>query len=254
MRGIKAVALNMVGEALNRLVFQMILVFGLLFMVGGFFFTFLDPGEEGKMLKDLGLTALTLFGMLMAIFMAISTIIPEVERRTIYCLIAKPIKRQEFFLGKWLGSAIILGITCLVMGVVLVGALYVKEQVWSWGLMNAVALTYVALILINAIVMTVSTVASPLLSVVSGFVFWALGYSQSYLHQLSTHANNGTSQKMIDVLGRLVPNLQWFDVRAAVVDQMWVPPSYYSKVALYGAIYLVIVLVIGMISFNQKQL
>jgi len=254
MRSIKSIATNMVGEALNRLIFQVILIFGVVFMVAGFFFTYLDPGEEGKMLKDLGLTTLTIFGMLMAIFMAVSTITPEVERRTIYCLIAKPVKRHYFFLGKFLGSVVILGIACLVMGLVLVLALYVKEQVWSLELLSAVGLTFVSLSIMSALVMTLSTVASPMLAVVGGFVFWALGYAQGFMHQLAAHADNPTSRGILESLGSLAPNLQVFDIRAAMVDQVYIPPSYYSWLGIYAVMYLVVVLVIGIIAFNQKQL
>jgi len=253
MRAAKSIALNMVGEALNRLVFQILLVFAICFMVGGFFFTYLDPGEEGKMLKDLGLTVITIFGMLMAIFLGVGTVAPEVDRRTIYCLIAKPVKRHAFFMGKFLGTAVILGISCLVMGLFLVIALYVKEQDWNWGLMPAIGLTYLTLLLVAAVVMAVSTFASQLLSIVAGFVFWGLGHSQSFLGTLRLHSE-GASRTMLDVVGRLFPNLAAMDLRQWVVDQVYIPPSYLMVVTAMAAAYLVVILVIGMIAFNQRQL
>jgi len=254
MRATKSICLNMVGEALSRLIFQLILVFGIAFMIAGFCFTYLAPGEEVKMLKDLGLTVVAIFGLLLAIYLAVSTIGPEVERRTIYCLMAKPVKRHWFYLGKFLGSMAILAISCLIMGLVLVFALYLKEQAWNWALLGAVSLTYIALVVVNALVMAISTFASPMLATVAGFTFWGLGYTQSYVHQLATHADNPTSRVMLEIMGVLIPDLQRFDLREAVVDLIHVPPSYVYLVTAYGLAYLVVMLAIGIIAFNQKQM
>ena len=175
MRAIGVIAKNTITEALHRVFVQTILAFAVLFIVGSMFFAYLSPGEEEKMLKDLGLSIIALFAMLMAIFIGVGLIQPEVERRTVYAMLAKPVRRHEFVLGKFLGALAVIAVCVWLMGGVFVAALYVRQQVWTPELLSAVAVLPLAAAIMMALVMLFSTFTSSLLSVLLGFVIRGIG-------------------------------------------------------------------------------
>lgn len=254
MRSIFVIARNTVSDALSRIVLQIILVFGIMFLIIGFFFTFMTPGEEDKMLKDLGISAITVFGLLLAIYMGISLIQPEVERRTIYALLAKPVRRLEFMLGKYLGAVAVLALSVAVMGVVLVGALYVKQTVWSPSLLIGLVGIFFALMIMTALVMMISTFASSLMATFGGFLFWAIGYSQMFIKQLADHAENPVSRGLLLVLHAVLPNFTNLDLRLAVVDGTAIPVQLLAKMAAYGLGYTVVVMAVAGILFNEREM
>jgi len=254
MRSIYVIARNTVSDAMSRIVLQIILVFAIMFLIIGFFFTFMTPGEEDKMLKDLGLTAITVFGLVLAIFMGVSLIQPEIERRTVYAVLAKPVRRLEFVLGKYLGAIVVLALSIIIMGVVLVGALYLKQQVWSPSLLIALIGTFFSLMIMTGLVLMISTFASGLMATVCGFLFWSVGYSQIYIKQLAQHADNAWSRGVLMALNAVLPNFSNLDLRPAVVDGAMIPIELLGKMALYGIGYTVVVIAIAAILFNEREM
>jgi len=253
MRATLAIARSAIGEATHRMIFQVILLFGVLLVVGGSFFTYMNPGEEHKMLTDLGLSIIAAFGMMLAIYMGVMSVQPEIERRTIYALLAKPVRRWEFVLGKFLGALVVLLVSTVVMGLVLVAMLYVREGNLYPDMMKAVGTTFLGLGMMMAVVMMMSTVLSPLLTVICAVVLWIMGYMQSYLVQLAEHAQAGLVKMVIGVIGVLVPNIEKFDLRVQVVNQMRVEPGMVYSMVWYGLAYTAVVLILAIIFFNEKQ-
>ena len=254
MRSIFVIARNTVSEALSRIILQLILIFALMFLLLGFFFTYMTPGEEDQMLKDLGLTVITIFGLVLAIFMGVSLIQPEIERRTLYALLAKPVRRLEFMVGKYLGAIAVLAISMIVMGVVLVGALYLKQHMWTPGLLIALVGVFLSLMIMTALVMMVSTFASSLMAMVSGFVFWAVGYGQAYTRQLAEHSDNRVSSTLLQVMSAILPDFTYLDLRLPVIDGVPIPLGLLSKMGIYGLGYSIVVLAVAAILFNEREM
>lgn len=248
-----AIARNTVGEAVHHMIFQVILFFGLLFLVAGTFFTYMAPQEEHKMITDLGLSIIAAFGLLMCLYLGIYTIQPEIERRTIYALLAKPVKRWEFMVGKYLGALVVLLVTVAIMGAVLLVTLYAREGLLSLPLMVAVGTTFMALGMMLAVIMMVSTVASPLMTIIVTVVVWILGYLQSYMKQLADHAEQVGSKVILETLNTILPNIELFDIRVNVVENIPVSAHYLVLMARYGFLYTLVVLILAVIFFNEKQ-
>jgi ABC-type transport system involved in multi-copper enzyme maturation permease subunit len=253
MRAILAISKNSVGEAVHRMMFQVLLLFALLFIVGGTFFAYMAPQEEDKMLKDLGLSIITIFGMIIAIFMGMSAVQPEVERRTIYALLAKPVRRYEFLVGKYVGSVVVLGLSALLMGLVLVATLYVRQTVLNWTLMLAVAMIFIQLTVMLALVFMVSTLASQLMTAIVGMVIWVVGYLQVYLRDLAAHAQSAFTKYALLLMNSLLPDFQRFDLRSQVVDNLAIQPGLAFNILRYGVLYGLLALAVAIILFNEKQ-
>jgi len=254
MRAIGAIAKNTIAEALHRIFVQTVLAFAVLFIVGGTFLSYLGPGMEEKVLQDLGLSIITLFSMLMAIFIGVGLIQPEVERRTVYALLAKPVRRHEFVLGKFLGALVVIAGCVWLMGGVFVLAIFAKQHVWQPALLSAVAILPLAAAIMMAVVMLFSTFTSSLLSVLFGFVVWGIGFSQSTLEYLGESTENRFSRTMIGVINTVLPDFGNFDWRLIIVEELnLITPDVMLKIIGYGLAYVAVVLALTIVVFNEKQ-
>ena len=109
MRVIRHIAVNVFKESVRDKVLYNLVLFAILLMAASYLLSQLSAGQDIKIIKDLGLAAMSLFGLFMAVFIGIGLVSKEVERRSIYSLLAKPIRRQEFIIGKYVGLVLTLG-------------------------------------------------------------------------------------------------------------------------------------------------
>src|SRR6266704_6722074 len=128
---ILAIARNAFREAVRDRVLYNLVVFVLLLIGGAIFLGELSAGQEAKIIVDLGLSAILLFGVFIAIFVGVGLVSKEIERRTLYAILSKPIGRGEFLLGKYLGLCLTLLVNVAVMSVGLSLALMVVKRGWD---------------------------------------------------------------------------------------------------------------------------
>ena len=114
MNQVVAIAVNTFKETIRDRVLAVIVVFALLMIAGGLWLGSISLGEQGRMMKDFGLVAVTVFGLIVAVFVAAGLVHKEVEKRTVYVLFSKPVSRGAFISGKFVGL-------CGTMAVVLAG-------------------------------------------------------------------------------------------------------------------------------------
>src|SRR5207245_7213339 len=130
-RRITAIARNAFREAVRDRILYNLVVFALLLIAGAIFLGELAGGQEAKILVDLGLSAILLFGVLIAIFVGVGLVYKELERRTLYAILSKPIGRGEFLLGKYLGLSLTLLVNVVVMGLGLSAAVVYVKRGWD---------------------------------------------------------------------------------------------------------------------------
>src|SRR5207244_13277668 len=127
-RRVAAIARNAFREAVRDRVLYNLVLFVLLLIAGAIFLGELSGGQEKKVIVDLGLSAMLLFGAFISIFVGVGLVYKEIERRTVYAIFSKPIGRGEFLVGKYLGLCLTLLVNVLVMGIgVTLALLYVKR-------------------------------------------------------------------------------------------------------------------------------
>lgn len=253
-----------VAEARRRRVLQAVVVLVVLILFSMTFFSYLSPGEQSRMLINGGLSAITVFGILLAIFLAAFLIPQELETRTVYAILAKPVKRFEFVLGKYVGALIILAIIVAVMTAVLVLVLVLQDAMVKdlpdstfnpnlEGVLFAALMNYFAIAVLTGLIMLISTVSSTTMTVISSFIIWAVGSLQSTIHDLAEHADTAATKLLLQVLYVVVPKLENFDFRNEVSNYLHV--SYMSgwDALLQGLGYTIVVLVLASIFFNDRQ-
>jgi ABC-type transport system involved in multi-copper enzyme maturation permease subunit len=253
-----------VAEARRRRVVQAVIVLVVVILFSMTFFTYLSPQEQARMLISGGLAAITVFGILLAIFVAAFMIPHEVETRTIYAILSKPVRRFEFVLGKYLGALIVLGVITAIMTAVLVVVLVVQdrlvpdsgESVFNPNLgpvIFAAVMSYCAVAVLTALIILISTVSSTTMTVISAFIIWAVGSLQSTFSDLAQHAE-GAAKTLLLIVYHAVPKLENFDFQREAANFM--PISLVSgwNAVLHGIGYTAVVLLLASIFFNDRQM
>src|SRR5882724_5165241 len=163
---VAAIARNAFREAVRDRILYNLVLFVLLLTAAAVFLGELSGGQELKIIVDLGLSAMLLFGAFISIFVGVGLVYKEIERRTLYAILSKPIGRGEFLLGKYLGLCLTLLINVAIMGVgVSLALIYVRRgfdplvaRIWP-----AIFLIYVELAILTGVAMLFSAFSSPAL-------------------------------------------------------------------------------------------
>lgn len=252
-----------VSEARRRRVLRVAIILVILIFMSMNFFSYLSPEEQSRMLISGGLSAMTVFGILLAIFVAAFLIPGEIDRRTIYAVLSKPVRRFEFVLGKYVGALIIIGVLIAIMTLVLVAVLLIQDAILEdlpdsvfdpniRAVLFASFMNYCSLCVLTAIIIFISTVSSTTMAVIGALIVWAVGSMQSILHDLAEHAV-GFSRAMLLVLYHVVPKLENFDFRHEATNLIPINMLSAWNEILHGIGYVVVVLILAAIFFNDRQ-
>jgi len=252
-----------VAEARRRRVLRAVIALVIVIIISMTFFSYLSPQEQARMLINGGLSAITVFGILLAIFVAAFLIPNEIENRTVYAILAKPVRRFEFVLGKYLGALIVLAAVVAIMTVVLVGVLLVQDRLVEdlpdsafnpniGQVVFAAAMSYCALAVLTALIVLISTVSSTTMTVISAFIIWVVGSLQSQIHDLAENAA-GAAKLLLLVMYHLVPHLENFDFRFQASYFQPIPVPAAVSAVLSGILYTGVVLIVASVFFNDRQ-
>ena len=248
-------ALNTFRESVRDKVLYNLVLFAVLLMAASYLIGQLTAGQDVKIIKDLGLSATATFGLFIAVFIGIGLVSKEVERRSVYALLAKPIHRYQLVLGKYAGLVLTLTVNIAVMaaGLYLVlaymGHGVSPEVMRAWdapaldpALLEAVALILVELTLVTAIAVFFSTFSTPILSAALTFGVYVVGHLSSDLRNFQDVVDSPSAARLARGLYWVLPNLAQFDIKADVVHGRVVPLGY-----------LVMTLAISVLVFSRRD-
>ncbi len=250
---ILAIARNTFREAIRDRILYGLLAFALLMIGSSLALASLSIGQQDRITKDLGLAAISLIGLLMAVFLGITLVSKEVDRRTVYTILSKPVRRHQVVLGKYLGLSATVAVNVLVMG----GGLAFLTLVYGWWQWNVAAGVYLALLellVVTAIATLFSTFTTPTLSAIFTLGLFVLGHLTGALRAVTERAESAAVRIVGEVLYRLLPNLEAFNVKGRVAHG---EPMSLAEVGLatgYGALYVAAVLALAVMVFERREL
>ena len=260
------VAVNVFKESVRDKVLYNLVAFATLLIGVSYLLGQLTAGQDVKIIKDLGLAAIATFGLLIAVFIGIGLVWKEVERRSIYSLLSKPIRRHEFILGKYSGLAITLFVNVAVMTVAFYAVLaYVNTQFpesvrAAWpapatdpGMLRAIALIFLELLLVTAIALFFSTFSSPFLSAALTFGLWVIGHFNADLRNFEAVVESRPAAYLARGLYYVLPNFAAFDIKTQVVYALPVPWSYVVATAAYALVYIALLLAAAVVIFSRRD-
>src|SRR6476620_4915945 len=212
---IAAIARNAFREAVRDRVLYNLVLFVLLLTGAAIFIGELSDGQERKIIVDLGLSAMTLFGVFIAIFVGVGLVYKEIERRTVYAIFAKPVGRSEFLIGKYLGLCLTLLVNVIVMGAGVSLALIYIRRGWdplAAKIWPAILLIYFELTILTAVALLFSTFSSPALSALLTFLVFLIGHFSGDLKNLASTSSSVSARVVFRALYYLLPNLTTYSV------------------------------------------
>jgi ABC-type transport system involved in multi-copper enzyme maturation permease subunit len=253
MRRLAVVAANTYRETVRERVLYNLVFFAILMTLAGLLLGQLSIRQDEKIIKDIGLFAMELTGTLIAVFIGVGLVNKEIERRSLYPLLAKPLAREEFFVGKFLGLAFTLLVNVLVMLLGLWLTLAATGRPPDPHLVGAVYPIYLGLLLVIALALLFSTVTSPALAAVCT-VGVVLGGRFSDVIRNMRQVAPDVPGWLPAALYYLLPNFQRFDFKDRVVYGDPVPGDVLLWVTAYAAVYGAAVIVLGVAAFRRRDL
>jgi ABC-type transport system involved in multi-copper enzyme maturation permease subunit len=253
---ISAIARNAFREAVRDRVLYNLVLFVLMLTGASIFIGELSGGQERKVIVDLGLSAMLLFGAFIAIFVGVGLVYKEIERRTIYAVFSKPVGRGEFLVGKYLGLCTTLLVNVLVMGVGVSLALFYVSRGWDpliptiWP---AVLLIYLELMLLTAVALLFSSFSSPALSALLTFMVFIIGHFSADLKNLAVSMGSTGARWLFTGLYYLLPNLANYSFITPAAHGRAPAPGFVIATALYAFIYITVILAAATLIFSRRN-
>lgn len=250
---VSAIALNTFKEAVRDRILYAILIFALVMLAGSTVLVSISVGGEAKILKDLGLACISLFGTLIAIFLGIGLVSKEIEKRTVYTVLSKPIHRYQFILGKYLGLVLTLLVNVSVMTLGLIGLVYLWEGMSSLSLLLAVLFIFLELLLVTALALLFSTFSSPTLSAIFTLCLFVAGHLSADLRLFATRFGGAVTKLSAEALYYLLPNLSRLNFKDQAVQGVGIDGSTVALSFLYALLYTATLVLAAMAVFQRRD-
>jgi ABC-type transport system involved in multi-copper enzyme maturation permease subunit len=257
MRRAGVVALNTFREAVRDRVLYNLLFFALLMMAAAIVVGQISIGIEESVIVSLGLSAISVIGLLIAVFLGVALVSKEMDKRTLYALLAKPVRRWEFLLGKFGGLVLTLAVNtaAMALGLLLV-MLYVKHSLERSDAVVLVAVYFILLklALVVALALLFSCFTTSLLAILYTAGLYIVGLYVQELKNLPVDVMSPEMALFTKRLAYLLPNFENYNVMAMAAHGRAVPGALIVQNTLYTVVYCAVVLSVAAVVFSRKNL
>lgn len=259
MSRIVAIALNTFREAIRNRILYFLLFFAAALIVSALAVAQVSLHEDARIVRDIGLGGISIFGIAIAVFVGVNLVYKEIDRKTVFTLLPKPLHRWEFVVGKYAGIVLTLAVQIVLMSLVLFAVLSLVQLDLEAGIVRAIVLSFIELTVITAIAIFFSTFTTPFLSGLFTVGLFVVGRSTVELRELGARLE-GPLRYLLAGVVRVVPDLHIFYVSGAMlnghrvsVHDQYVSWGYIGVAGLYGAAYVTIALVFASILFSRRD-
>lgn len=251
-------ALNTLREAIRDKVLFVILLFAFLMMVSGVLLRSLSLNQDSKIVMDLGLSSISLFGLIITVFVGTNLLSKEIDKKTIYLLLSKPLNRADFILGKFMGLSLTLFIIVASMGVAFYGVLWYAGGGLS-GLLpvfeasaEAILLIYIEMLLLTAVAIFFSTFATPIMSAIFTLAIYAIGHMSNDIVNFGRMSQNPLLEQLTQLIFYLLPDLERLNLKLQLMTTPVSGEILGGSIA-YGLLYALALLCLSMVIFDFRE-
>lgn len=249
-----ALALSTFRETVRDRIFYLVGVFGFVMLASTAVLSPLTVGAQGKIMADVGLASMNLFGLLVVIFVGTGMVRKEMDKGTILTILSKPVGRREYLLGKFFGLNITLFCMLVVMGLIFLLMTFLAPGSFSLRFIPVFYLTFLELMLINAVAVFFSTCVSPILAAVFTIGAFVVGHLSQSIRDFGEIQGSAFQNGVSTVVYYLIPNLEVFNVRGEVVHGMEVSADLLGMATIYGLGWSALLLLIAGAVFAGREL
>jgi Cu-processing system permease protein len=248
-----AIALNTFREARRDRVQWILLAYVAVVLGGALVLSPLALGEGYRITRDLGLAAISAVGVILIVLVGAGMVQKEVDRRTVLTVLAKPIRRSEFLVGKFLGMMGMVGAIFLAMTVILAAVVWFREGSLEPAVLWAAGFTLGELMVMTAVVVTFSTFVSPALSGVFTLAIFVFGHFSEDLLRFAEKTSSEALAGAAKGFYYLLPHLHLFNLRAEAAYGIVPDPNRLAAAAAYALLYSAALLCVGSVVFSRRE-
>jgi len=281
---VSAIASNTLLELIRQKVFYFLLIFALVLIGASFFMGFLRPELQFQVMKDVSLGAMSVFTWLLAVLATAMLLPKDIEERTLYTILAKPVPRFEYLLGKLLGVLLLLAISTVVMSGMFAATLYLKEQItiagaiqeskltdpaqiaevvrnikastFSWSLVPGVIAIYLKAAIFAALTLLISTFASSwIFTIVVSVAVYLIGHLVPVAREYAESGGGAWfARDLCGLIARLFPDLQLFNLVDDIVAGNAIATGIFLQTVGLGCLYVAVYTWLAYLMFAKKEL
>jgi ABC-type transport system involved in multi-copper enzyme maturation permease subunit len=230
----------------------MIVFFGIALIGFSLVLASLSLGQSDKIVADFGLAMVEIFGIISVIFIGSQLLFREIEGKTVYLILSKPVKRGDFILGKFLGFSAILFLIIFIQSVISTVVFLVAHTPLSALLFASIGFIYLKLLLLFAIILFFSTFISPLLSILLVMGVYIISHSITTMTDMALRSGNHILYYFSKFLMVVFPNLEALNIKSLIGSPMVIAPSFFALNMVHSFLYLAVILTFTVLIFNRK--
>ena len=253
LRRIGVLALNTYREAVRDKLLYNLLLFAALMIASSLLLAQIQIGKGDRIYRDVGLSSIAFFGVLIAIFVGINLVYREISTKTVYTILSKPVRRWEFLLGKYAGLLSLLAVEVALMSGCFVGVLVWKGSDFSSSLMCAVVMIYLELAIVTAVAMFFSSFTTPYLAGMFTVALWIVGHLLADLRAFGQHSDLPGLRPLVETLYWTLPNLDRMDFKADASAGNPIAFARAGMAALYAVLYSAGLMMGAMLLFQRRD-
>lgn len=254
LRQVVAIAVNTFKEAVRSRVFYILLAFAICLVVFSSAMGLMAVGSLYRVILDMGLSTMTLFSAMTAIFVGIGLVYQEIERKTIYNILSKPVSRAHFLIGRYCGLLAVLFVNLLVM-VLALSLVLLAVGGFTWRIFAAEGYTFLELMILTAVAIFFSSLTSPVVSALCTGAFFIIGHTSAAIPQLLVpEVESAAGRRALLTLYHVLPDLSLLSINNLVVHELPEAPGFALRAVLYTVLVVTALLILSALFFRRRDM
>lgn len=250
---VRTIAVNTFKETVRDRILYSLLIFAIVMIGVSYFIAELSVGDFERIVINFGISFVHIFGALIAIFIGISLVSKEIEKKTIYSIISKPISRFEFLIGKFTGLAITLFVTNLAMTLGLFLTTLLQSGSFKTEILFVSMMIYLELLLLTGVAIFFSTITTPTLSGIFTLSVFLIGHVSPQLKYFAGESQSTPAKLIALTMYYLLPNLENFNFKDQAIYGVDISPSRLVFVIGYFLAYVLLLLLVSNKVFSSRD-
>ena len=246
------IALNTFRELKRNKILYMILFFGILLIIFSLVLASLSMWQTDKIILDFWLSMIEIFGLVSVIFIGSQLIFKEIDGKTIYLILSKPIKRYEFIIGKFLGFALILAAIIFFQSVIFLALVWYSKANFTALILISIFFIYIKLLVLFAIILFLSTFISSILSIILTILVYFISHSITAIIDMAGHLNSFLMYNIGRFFYIIFPPFEALNIKSIVSSTIQISPAYVVANLIYAIAYTILILGLTIVIFNKK--
>lgn len=253
MRKISSISLNTFRESIREKLLYVALLFGGILMLSTYVLSPLAVGARQKIVMDVGLAAISLLGVLTAILAGSTLVHKEIDKKAIYMVFTRPVRRYQYLVGKYLGVTLAIALTIAVMTAVMVLTLVVGRVAIRPAVFAAVYLSVLEMAVMCSVVLFFSTFTTPILTSFFSLCFFVAGSLSNDLRAFAQKFGGAAMRYIAEAVYYMLPNFKVFNLRHEAVHDLYITGSEILLPTLYAVVYCGAILFFAHLIFRRRE-